>query len=289
MTRRAPLHSAALARLIVLLLCLGGCRSAPPSVSPDPSASSVGAAPLEQEQESAAASPSVPTPAEPPTLGPLRAHFLGAPASTATRVAVLLHGYGDRGDGLVALGSDLVRARPGLAAVALEARLPRPEGGRMWWPIDIERVRAARLRGEWPQLSRERPVGADEARDAVVLALRALADQGVQREQVVLAGFSQGAMLAVDVGLAHPELLGAVVAWSGAIIDREHWEQRAAPGVRFVVAHGQRDAMLPFSEGEALHSLLRNIDAGARWVPFDGPHTVSAEGRAALLELLAGP
>lgn len=159
----------------------------------------------------------------------------------------------------------------------------------MWWPIDIERVRAARLRGEWPQLSRERPVGADEARDAVVLALRALADQGVQREQVVLAGFSQGAMLAVDVGLAHPELLGAVVAWSGAIIDREHWEQRAAPGVRFVVAHGQRDAMLPFSEGEALHSLLRNIDPSARWVPFDGPHTVSAEGRAALLELLAGP
>jgi phospholipase/carboxylesterase len=205
----------------------------------------------------------------------------------APAVAVLLHGFGDRGDGLVPLARELLLSQPRLAVVALAGRLARPEGGRMWWPIDIERVRSARLRGAWPELERQRPPGADEAQAAVVAALRELARRGVLHERVVLAGFSQGAMLAVDVGLAHPELLRGVVAWSGAVLDRERWEQSPPAGVSFIVSHGQRDTVLPFAQGEGLHSLLRRVDPDARWVPFDGPHTVSADGRAALLELLA--
>src|SRR5690606_16922734 len=138
--------------------------------------------------------------------------FVGAPPASAAAVVVLLHGFGDQGDGLVDFARQLVDADRAVGAVALEARLPRPGGGRMWWPIDIERVRAARVRGDWP-LERLRPAGTDEARDAVVAALQQLHDGGVRREQLVLAGFSQGAMLAVDVGLSHPELMRGVVAF----------------------------------------------------------------------------
>ena len=199
------------------------------------------------------------------------------------------HGFGDQGNGLALVAREFAASRPGLGVVALEGLLTHPQGGRMWWPIDIPRIQNARASGDWPALERERAPGVDAARDAVVAALEELRSRGVARERITLAGFSQGAMLSVEVGLAHPELLGAVVAWSGAIIDRAAWEQRAPGGVRFTVVHGRRDTVLPFAQGEALHALLRRVDPAAAWVPFDGPHTVSAEGRAALLRALPTP
>ncbi|MCA9575551.1 MAG: hypothetical protein R3B40_17360 [Polyangiales bacterium] len=280
----------ALWSLVALLGCRSGTSVAPESASTPPSAVAATAA----SEPETAPRPSAPLlePHDargddvPARLGSLAAHSVGAPLSSAEAVVVLLHGFGDRGDGLVEFARGLVGADSTLAAIALEARLPRSGGGRMWWPIDLERVRGARERGDWPELERLRPAGADEARDAVLGALRELQQRGVLRERLVLAGFSQGAMLAVDVGLGHPELLRGVVAFSGAVLDRDHWEQSAPAGVRFVVAHGQRDTVLPFAQGEALHSLLRRHDPHARWVPFDGPHTISPEGRTALLELL---
>lgn len=278
--------------LVLLVLAVLGCRSAPPSVAPEPAPasdspsepSSPGGAPATER-----AIPSSTRAARPTSLGPLAAHFAGPAPEGAAHVVLLLHGFGDQGNGLALIARELAASRAGLSVVALEGLLPHPQGGRMWWPIDIARIQSARASGQWPDLERERAPGVDAARDAVVAALEELRSRGVARERITLAGFSQGAMLSVEVGLAHPELLRAVVAWSGAIIDRAAWEQRVPSGVRFTVVHGRRDTVLPFAQGEALHALLRRVDPSAAWVPFDGPHTVSVEGRAALLESLPVP
>lgn len=278
--------------VLLLVLVALGCRSAPPSVAHDPAPASstpsdpnsAGGAPATEP-----AQPSASRAARPTSLGPLAAHFAGPAPEGASHVVLLLHGFGDRGDGLALVARELAASRAGLGVVALEGLLPHPQGGRMWWPIDIARIQSARASGQWPDLERERAPGVDAARDAVVAALEELRGRGVARERITLAGFSQGAMLSVEVGLAHPELLSAVVAWSGAIIDRAAWEQRVPGGVRFTVVHGRRDTVLPFAQGEALHALLRRVDPAAAWVPFDGPHTVSAEGRAALLRALPAP
>jgi phospholipase/carboxylesterase len=278
--------------VLLLVFAMLACRSAPPSVAPEPApASGSPSEPSSQGGATAAdtAPPSPPRAARPTSLGPLAAHFAGPAPEGASHVVLLLHGFGDQGNGLALIARELAAARAGLGVVALEGLLPHPQGGRMWWPIDIGRIQAARASGHWPDLERERAPGVDAARDAVVAALEELRSRGVPRERITLAGFSQGAMLSVEVGLAHPELLGAVVAWSGAIIDRTAWEQRLPGGVRFTVVHGRRDTVLPFAQGEALHALLRRVDPTAAWVPFDGPHTVSAEGRAALLQALPAP
>ncbi len=288
MTRAARCTPLTLLLLVVAL----GCRSAPPSVAPEPAATSD--SPSEPGSQGGApaterATPSPAPAARPTSLGTLTAHFVGPAPERASHVVLLLHGFGDQGNGLALVAREFAASRPGLGVVALEGLLPHPQGGRMWWPIDIPRIQNARASGDWPALERERAPGVDAARDAVVAALEELRSRGVARERITLAGFSQGAMLSVEVGLAHPELLGAVVAWSGAIIDRAAWEQRAPGGVRFTVVHGRRDTVLPFAQGEALHALLRRVDPAAAWVPFDGPHTVSAEGRAALLRALPTP
>lgn len=268
-----------------LLLVVGlGCRTAAPSVAPERESETHADV---QPRGEDTAEPRTPPPARRPTsLGPLAAHFAGAAPEGAQHVVVLLHGFGDQGNGLAMIARELAASRPGLGVVALEGLLPHPQGGRMWWPIDVARIQGARARGDWPAFERERAPGVDAARDAVVAALEELRERGVLREHVTLAGFSQGAMLSVDVGLSHPELLAAVVAWSGAIIDRAAWEQHAPAGVHFTVVHGRRDTVLPFAQGEGLFALLQRVDPNAAWVPFDGPHTVSAEGRAALLQSL---
>lgn len=271
-----------------LMVVVGlGCRTTGPSASSErePQAQPVAQpeGPRGPERTSTAEAPP-PSPARRPnSLGPLAAHFAGPAPEGATHMVVLLHGFGDRGDGLAMIARELAASRAGLGVVALEGLLPHPQGGRMWWPIDIARIQAARASGGWPDLEHQRSAGVDDARAAIVSALQELQARGVPREHVTLAGFSQGAMLSVDVGLSHPELLSAVVAWSGAILDRAAWEQSAPSGVRFTVVHGRRDTVLPFAQGERLFALVQRVDPRAVWVPFDGPHTVSAEGRSALL------
>lgn len=274
------------ASVLLSVFALLACRSAPPSVGPEHESDAPAQGQVQREQPS---EPETPRRARRNTLGPLTAHFAGAVPEDAQHMIVLLHGFGDRGDGLAIIADELSRSRPGLGVVALAGLLPHPQGGRMWWPIDIPRIQQARAAGDWPALERERAPSVDAARDAVVAALEELHERGVEREQLTLAGFSQGAMLAVDVGLARPELMGAVVAWSGAIIDRAAWEQRAPAGVRFTVVHGERDTVLPFAQGQSLFALVQRVDPSAVWVPFDGPHTVSLEGRRALLRALPAP
>jgi len=281
--------------LTLLALAWLGCRSAPPSVGPEHESEELAQTPTAQpaqarEQRESTREPRVPPAARRPTsLGPLAAHFAGPAPEHAEHVVLLLHGFGDQGDGLLMIARELAASRAGLAVVALEGLLPHPQGGRMWWPIDIPRIQSARASGDWPALERERAPGVDAAREAIVAALEELQGRGIARERITLGGFSQGAMLSVEVGLARPALMAAVVAWSGAIIDRAAWEQRAPSGVRFTVVHGRRDTVLPFAQGEALFTLLQRVDPSARWVSFDGPHTVSAEGRAALLQAVPVP
>jgi phospholipase/carboxylesterase len=219
----------------------------------------------------------------------LREYRRGVSPASASHVVVMLHGYGDRGDGLVPRAELLAAQRPGVAVVALAGRLQRsgPQS-LMWWPIRRAAGAGPRDTAVWDAFERETPIGIGDTRRAVIASLERLVGEGADPSRLILAGFSQGAMLAVDVALQRPDLVRAVVAWSGSVVDRGEWLARAprAGGVHFVVAHGRQDSVLPFRQGQALHSLLLEADSEAEWVPFDGPHTISSEGFEALLSLL---
>ncbi|MEZ4653021.1 MAG: hypothetical protein R3E12_05285 [Candidatus Eisenbacteria bacterium] len=112
-------------------------------------------------------------------------------------------------------------------------------------------------------------------------------DEGLKRGDLVLGGFSQGAMLATDVALHLEEPPAALAAFSGTMLCEERWSELARKRTVFPVlqSHGRQDPLLPFSAAERLFALL---DEGgeARFVPFDGPHTIPGEALEAFLELL---
>lgn len=105
-------------------------------------------------------------------------------------------------------------------------------------------------------------------------------DRGVPAERIVLAGFSQGAAMALHVGLRHAETLAGIIALSGyrllpSTIEAERSEANARTPM--LLCHGTRDPLLPVELGrEARDYVQRTMpQADIRWHEFPIEHTVS--------------
>ncbi len=204
-------------------------------------------------------------------------------------MVVMLHGYGAPGDDLVALARYL-RAPAGTTMVFPEAPLslgPALFGeSRAWWHIDVEALERAIERGEERDQSETKPDGLPAARDLVVAMLSEL---DVGERPLVLGGFSQGAMLAMDVALRTDVPLAGLLQMSGTMLSQAEWTELAAgrAGLRVVQSHGRRDPLLPFSVAERLRDMLRAGGADVKWIEFDGGHEIPPPVLAAVGELLA--
>ncbi|MBX3199101.1 MAG: phospholipase [Labilithrix sp.] len=232
-------------------------------------------------------------------LGPLTVRRVVAPGPTAENqsdkrgagapmVLVLAHGFGASGDDLVGLAGAL-DVPPGTVMVFPEALHGLREltgqaafgDARAWWLIDFTRLELALATGQARDLSGDVPEGLAEARAAFGEMLDALAKE-VPTERLVLGGFSQGSMLAVDVVLRQPERrVSGLVVLSGTLLAEREWAplmgaRRAADGRAMPVfqSHGRSDAILPFASAERLRDGLANAGFDVTFDPFAGPHTI---------------
>lgn len=130
--------------------------------------------------------------------------------------------------------------------------------------------------------------------------LRRLIDQqrerGLDSRRIVLAGFSQGAAMALHTGLRYPEPLAGIMALSMPIPlpDRIRDEMQPANARAPVfLAHGSGDRVVPFSLGEKARTLLGELGLAVEWHAYRMEHSVIPEEvadiRAWLLSVLAGP
>jgi phospholipase/carboxylesterase len=202
----------------------------------------------------------------------------------APLVCVFCHGFGAPGDDLVGLGMDLA-VPTGTSFLFPEAPLaldPRmPSAARAWWPIDVAALERAILRGEERDMSGLVPEGLAAAR----AALSAMLDAVDQNARLVLGGFSQGAMLALDVALHRPELqLAGLAILSGTYLAEREWKPLfpGRKGLRVFQSHGRSDPLLPFSVAERLRRELDFAGLEVTFDPFEGPHTIPARTSAKL-------
>jgi phospholipase/carboxylesterase len=193
-------------------------------------------------------------------------------------VVILLHGYGAPGDDLAPLWRTLAAPR-GTRFVFPAAPIdlgPRYMGGRAWWHIDIEERMRRVAMGEAPDPD-QIPDGLVAARTRVL----ALVDEVVRTLQpaagkMVLGGFSQGGMLALDVALHSAVALAGLVVLSGTHIAAREWAARfeARRGLPVFMSHGRADEILPFRVAEGLRGTLTAQGLPVEWVPFQGGHGI---------------
>lgn len=193
----------------------------------------------------------------------------GQPA-TARLFVVWLHGHGMSPE-------DFAPFAPSLSVPAAFHLLRAPHalasGGQAWWARDAE-VAARRGRPPW-DLADERPPGREAVRRALARYLNALAPLRAGRP-LLLAGFSQGGMLACDTVLHEQVDISALALLSSCRIAFDDWQPRLQrlAGLPVLVTHGRHDERLAFSAGEALCDAVRAGGADTEWLPFDGGHEV---------------
>ena len=104
--------------------------------------------------------------------------------------------------------------------------------------------------------------------------------RGIDSWRIVLAGFSQGAAIALHTGLRYPEPLAGIMALSAPLplAERIPAELHAANArVPVFLAHGTQDRVVPYTVGESAHRLLKEIGVPVEWHSYPMEHSVSQE------------
>jgi phospholipase/carboxylesterase len=180
---------------------------------------------------------------------------------------VLLHGFGASGDDLVSLAQGLTH--PHARYIVPAAPIELPNGGRAWWP----------MRGHPTYNAEQVLVVASEKLPAARTAVQGLLSTIHERfapDSLFLIGFSQGAMLALDVALDPARAVDRVAVLSGALLDdaqaRLETPRQATPSV--FVSHGRQDPVLRFQGAEHLVAALKARNFPVTFRPFDGGHEI---------------
>ena len=197
-------------------------------------------------------------------------------AETGGTAVVLLHGWGAPDDDLVPLAQELAepRSRFFLPAGPLDER----GGGRAWWhlgPTDFDRP--VHAWDDQPKAGHQPHRQVTAARAAVQQVLHAIKSRH-QPDQLILGGFSQGAMLALDVALAAAPAVDRLVLLSGVLLEDSlpALRAQASPPLPILLAHGRHDELVPFAGGAKAKEILERHGHAVTWCPFNGGHEIPA-------------
>ncbi len=104
--------------------------------------------------------------------------------------------------------------------------------------------------------------------------------RGVPSSRIVLAGFSQGAAMALFTALRHAAPLGGIVALSGYLPLHESLPAEASEAnhqVEILQAHGEHDEVVPYTLGQGSAELLRAAGCRVEWHKYAMAHEVCLE------------
>jgi phospholipase/carboxylesterase len=120
---------------------------------------------------------------------------------------------------------------------------------------------------------------ADSVNDTAALVRRER-ERGVDADQIVVAGFSQGGAIALQLAVRYPEKLAGLIALSTyMLLDHrlENDRHEANKDLPVFVGHGRSDPMVPFMLGEQLAERMRNLGHPVEWHSYPMLHAVCPE------------
>lgn len=191
----------------------------------------------------------------------------------------LFHGFGADAYDLQSLAEVIKPSQPThwfFPQGVLEVPIGPGWTGRAWWKIDIMALQQAAQGGAARDMTQEKPEALPVLRQKFFDTIASLK---LDWKNVIVGGFSQGAMLATDIFLNAPEAPRALVVLSGALINKEEWK-KVAPnraGSKFFMSHGRQDGVLPVRGANQLETLLIQGGLKGRLDSFDGQHEIPME------------
>ncbi len=182
-----------------------------------------------------------------------------APSEGAS-LLLLLHGYGADEEDLLGLAQHL-DAR--LICVSVRAPYALDFGGFAWFNIEIgaEGVRFAFAEAEEPLVQ--------------VLSLVDALRRTHRPARVFIAGFSQGASMALAAALKRPRDFAGAIALSGLCCPEMLPENAASVrGLKVFMSHGRFDPVIPIAQARASRDLLAPLGLDLLYKEYDMPHAI---------------
>jgi len=102
--------------------------------------------------------------------------------------------------------------------------------------------------------------------------------RGIATENIILAGFSQGAVIALSTGLRYQKPLAGILALSGYLpLAEKVLASTSATNTRtpIFIAHGTEDPIVPYALGKAAYVALEQSAHAVTWRSYPIQHTVS--------------
>jgi phospholipase/carboxylesterase len=105
-------------------------------------------------------------------------------------------------------------------------------------------------------------------------------ERGIQSEKILLAGFSQGGVIALHTALRHPHRLAGVLALSTYLHDvkavgEERLDSNLA--IPIMMAHGTQDPVIPIIKAATSRENLIRLGYDVRWFDYPMAHQVCLE------------
>jgi phospholipase/carboxylesterase len=196
----------------------------------------------------------------------------GQPLARARGAMVLLHGRGATAEGILGLAEEL--NQPDFAYVAPQA------AGSSWYPYSFL---VPQERNE-PYLT--------SALKLIEEVLEKIAEAGIPAEHTILAGFSQGACLALEFAARHTRRYGGVAGLSGGLIgsdDAPRNYQGSLASTPIFLGCSDVDGHIPAERVRLSSTVLQGLggEVTMRLYPGMG-HTINPDEIDAVRTMMAG-
>ena len=194
------------------------------------------------------------------------------PSTAPDACVIWLHGLGDSGHGF--------------APIVPELKLPDSMAVKFLFPHAPERpitINGGMRMRAWYDIkslnfeSRADLEGVKESAEQVEQLIKAQIESGIKAERIVLAGFSQGGVIALHLAPRFSQKLAGVMALSTymcepALLSSEALDvNRETP---IMMAHGEQDEVVPVFMGNAAFKTLNECGFKATWQTYTMQHNV---------------
>jgi phospholipase/carboxylesterase len=120
--------------------------------------------------------------------------------------------------------------------------------------------------------------GVQRSRKLLFELLDELRTKGFPAEQITFGGFSQGSLMAIEIGLRYPHRLAGIVGISGWVCEPEKLLKELSPVAmqqRLLVTHGRFDPLVPFDLTRGQIHQLKAAGLNIEWHEFAKVHTIT--------------
>lgn len=183
-------------------------------------------------------------------------------------VLILLHGYGSNEEDLFSFASELPET---YYIISVRAPYDLQPFGHAWYAIHFD--------------TNENKFSDDEqakqSRDLIVTFIDEIIEKyPIDKNNVNLIGFSQGAILSYAIALSYPEKISCVIALSGYLNENiliKNFISKNNNHLQFFISHGSVDQVIPVDWARKAKPFIENLNLSVTYNEYPIGHGVAPQ------------